>query len=114
MKNNTWLYAIIISIECNNEISSIDFTKFPFTHKRQKITISDRNKLWQLYNNKQLEGKCYICYETISYNTFECGHIVPVCKGGNNSLSNMKCICGPCNKDCGIMNLEEYKLLLVN
>lgn len=113
MKNNTWLDAIIISIECDIKISSLDFTKFPFIKKRDKIAISDKNKLWKQYNNT-LEGKCYICNENITYNTFECGHIVPVFKGGTNSLSNMKCICRDCNKDCGIMNLEEYKLLVVN
>jgi hypothetical protein len=113
MKNNTWLDAIIIAVESNSNISSIDFSKYPFTKKRTKIPITHRKKLWETQSNN-LNSTCYICENSISFHTFECGHIIPVFKGGNNSIENMKCICRDCNRDCGIMNLDKYKLLVNN
>lgn len=112
MSNNRWLDAIIISIESNSAVCSIDFSKYPFTTKRYKIPITDKKKLWESQSNN-LDSICYICSVSISFYNFECGHIIPVFKGGNNSISNMKCICRDCNRDCGIMNLEDYKSLII-
>jgi len=111
MKNNTWLDAIIIAIESNSKISSLDFTKYPFNKKRTKIPINHKKKLWETQSTN-LNSTCFVCQTSISFHNFECGHIKPVFKGGDNSIENMKCLCRDCNRDCGIMNLDEYKLLV--
>jgi 5-methylcytosine-specific restriction endonuclease McrA len=113
MKNNNWIKAIIMSIESNKKISDLDYTKFPFTVKRHKITSSDRDKLWKTQSDT-LCSNCYVCKDDITYRSFQCGHVVPVFSGGDNSISNMKCICPSCNTNMGVMNLEEYKLLVKN
>jgi hypothetical protein len=113
MIDNNWLNAIVMSMETGTHIKDIDYTQYPFTRKRKKITSTDRDKLWKT-QSISLEGVCYICNNPITRSTFQCGHIIPVFKGGDNHISNMKCICGICNNDCGIMNLEEYKLLVKN
>ena len=46
------------------------------------------------------------------YENFECGHIIPVSKGGTNIVSNLKPICSACNKSMNNSNLEEFKAQL--
>jgi len=77
---------------------------------RIPIPIELRKKVWGCGN---LNSKCYCCNEPISFTDFECGHIVPVSKGGKTVLENLRPICRNCNSDMKTMNLEEYKTLLV-
>ncbi len=73
------------------------------------MSISSKNNL--------LKSPCYVCYEEIDYDTFECGHIKSLFYGGKTCLNNLVAICRCCNNDMGIKNLELYKKelkLLVN
>ena len=54
-------------------------------------------------------GKCFVCEKDIDYDEFECGHVTAAFWGGNQSLNNLEPICGPCNRDMGVENLNEYK-----
>jgi len=73
---------------------------------RIKITKSLRKLVW---NNDSMKSKCYCCKKEISYDDFECGHIIPSIKGGETTLNNLKPICKTCNNDMGTENLEIYK-----
>ncbi len=81
---------------------------------RPKILKSMRNKVWA--KNKQNTatiGQCYVCEEHIYPSDFECGHIVPVCRGGLTVIENLEAICKDCNSQMGRMNLLEYKASVV-
>ncbi len=41
----------------------------------------------------------------------ECGHIVAHALGGEITFNNLQPTCKTCNRDMGVMNLNEYKLL---
>lgn len=77
---------------------------------RKSIPKSLKNKVWDKYiGKKKGEGQCYCCAKTIDSKDFECGHVLAVCKGGTNTLENLRPICGCCNKSMGSQNLESFK-----
>jgi hypothetical protein len=77
-----------------------------------KVPKSLKNRLWDTtFGAAAGEGKCYVCNTTINSKTFEAGHVVAVAKGGPTTLTNLKCICSPCNKSMGTQNLEIFKAI---
>ncbi len=76
---------------------------------REKITKLLRRAVW---DSKSTEKTCYCCGDTIYSDTFHCGHVIPVSKGGETKKENLRAICAGCNGDMGTMNLEEYKELI--
>jgi 5-methylcytosine-specific restriction endonuclease McrA len=79
---------------------------------RPKITKKLRMNVWKKYGINNLNQPCFCCGVDISFNQFECGHVIPISKGGSTTVDNLEPICGECNKDMGNMNLMEYKVLL--
>lgn len=58
----------------------------------------------------KVEGKCYCCKtRTIHVMDFQVGHNKAVAKGGNDNISNLRPICGPCNRGMGTMSIEKYR-----
>lgn len=78
---------------------------------RAPISKPLRKEVW---NSILMDGKCYCCDQPITFDNFECGHIVAVSKGGKATFSNLKPICRPCNMDMRNTNLEEYRISLKN
>ena len=59
---------------------------------------------------KKTESKCPVCgLRTISFDNFDCGHILSVFNGGTDSVDNLKPICRPCNQAMGTTNLNDFK-----
>jgi len=82
----------------------------PINVASRKIGKSKRRKVWEKRNMKEsMIGKCFVCEKDIDYDEFECGHVTAAFWGGNQSLNNLEPICGPCNRDMGVENLNEYK-----
>lgn len=40
---------------------------------------------------------------------FQVGHNKAVAKGGNDNISNLRPICGPCNRGMGTKSIEKYR-----
>ena len=77
--------------------------------KRERIPSALRVAVWNHYNGKIYEAKCYTnCGEIITAHNFECGHIIADSKGGTVELSNLRPICSNCNKSMGNKNMEEF------
>lgn len=78
-----------------------------------RIPISKmlRDKVWRSYNGDKLDGSCYVCDSSVTYNSFECGHVISVWRGGETTFDNLKPICSVCNKSMETMNLETFKKL---
>jgi len=78
--------------------------------KRQKISKSDRKKVWEReYGKDNEKGVCQVCKKNeLNTETFECGHIVSHSNGGTSHITNLRPICGPCNKRMGSKNWNEF------
>ena len=106
-KNFEWIESIVYKI--NNKLQYHQMNHISLKYNHIKIKKPLKKLVWTSFNDKSLEGKCYVCSRNIDYDTFECGHIISVFKGGTTTLTNLKPICSSCNKDMGVHNLEEYK-----
>lgn len=83
-------------------------------HIRKKPNQKLKNLVWNKRNGDKTlnEGKCYVCEEQLSFKNMQCGHIISYYHGGKTELENLEPICGDCNRDMGINNLNEYKNLI--
>lgn len=105
-RNNEWVYLIKEMIDNDNNV-----IKLPPSNSMRRKTIPQRlrTQVWKKRNPISTSGKCYVCNEDITYDDFNCGHIISVHHGGGTILSNLEPICGSCNRDMNIMNLNDYK-----
>lgn len=74
-----------------------------------KIPYSIRKQIWLKYNGDTIDnGKCFVCQMKLSYDQFECGHVIPESLGGACIADNLRPVCKKCNSDMGQMNLDLY------
>lgn len=78
--------------------------------KRKRIPISIRKKVWTKHF-QLIKGECFCCQKELYMDDFECGHIIPVKDGGQNTIDNLEPVCRQCNQDMGTINLNVYKQL---
>lgn len=97
-----------MKIVCNACVKK-HITKKETKPKRIPLPPHVRLAVWRQHIGDRTSGPCYVCKRTLDIFSFECGHIVSVRDGGDNSISNLRVVCGPCNKSCGAMNMNEYK-----
>ena len=113
-KNYEWLdlaiYALINSYNID-EIGMKFFQDILIKNDRKTIPYELKKKVWNKYNNNEMNGKCYVCDKKIDFRDMECGHIVAHALGGEITFNNLQPTCKTCNRDMGVMNLNEYKLL---
>ena len=62
-----------------------------------------REKLWE-----EATGHCIYCGKPLRLEEMEIDHIIPLCKGGDNSYGNKVCSCPGCNALKAGMSLEEF------
>lgn len=81
------------------------------TEKRRQIDKNTRDAVWIKYMGNKVEGKCYCCkLRTIHITDFQVGHNKAFAKGGSDNISNLRPICGPCNRGMGAkMSIEKYR-----
>jgi len=101
-----WIERIFDKLKYNKSYNDMNHYSYSY---RPKITKKLRNSIW---NCEFTKSNCYCCNDIIEYDTFECGHVIPLIFGGNTTLDNLKKICASCNSDMGRMNLEDYKKLI--
>ena len=64
-----------------------------------------RNLVWKLFG----VDICQICDNVnMSYDNFECGHIISEHNGGGTTIDNLRPICRPCNSSMGRSNLIPW------
>ena len=78
--------------------------------KSKRIPATIRNMVWNFYIGKEIKkGLCFCCNsEDISSANFQCGHIISKKNGGNETIENLRPICGLCNKSMGAQNMEIF------
>ncbi len=78
--------------------------------KRKAISKDLRSQVWIKYMGDKVEGKCYCCgMTTISVHDYQVGHNKAVAKGGKDHISNLRPICGLCNRGMKTKTIEWYK-----
>ena len=77
---------------------------------RKPIGKSLRDQVWLKYMGNKAQGKCYCCkIRPIHMTDFQVGHNKAVAKGGKNNISNLRPICGPCNRGMRTKSIEWYR-----
>lgn len=106
-----WVDRIVYKTQNNVNYMNMNHIS---TDTRIKIKAKLRKSVWTKYNKSSLNGICNVCEDPIEYDNFQCGHIKSVFYNGKTMLNNLVPICGKCNLDMGIKNLEEYKKELMD
>lgn len=76
---------------------------------RKTIPKTLKNQVWDQYIGKDKGiGLCECCKKKIDSKHFECGHIIAVAEGGDDTIDNLRPICGLCNKSMGKMNMTDF------
>lgn len=81
---------------------------------RKKIPKALREHVWIVYCGEKFKHKCIVtwCENIITPFNFDVGHNVPVSKGGENNLNNLRPICSNCNKSMSdTYTIEEFSKL---
>lgn len=77
---------------------------------RKPIGKPLRDQVWLKYMGNKAQGKCYCCrIRMIHITDFQVGHNKAVVRGGKNNISNLRPICGPCNRGMGTKSIEWYR-----
>jgi 5-methylcytosine-specific restriction endonuclease McrA len=74
-----------------------------------KIPQALREQVWLAFcGDKWFKHKCLVtwCENIITPFNFEVGHNIPESKGGATDISNLRPICGKCNRSMG----DEYTI----
>ena len=75
----------------------------------KKIEKHLRRKVWDTQHaDLSLKGKCAVCRNELDYDNFVCGHVESRFFGGATVLSNLRPVCGECNQDMGVENMNSY------
>jgi 5-methylcytosine-specific restriction endonuclease McrA len=100
-----WLDRIFDKVYNNNDYNSQEHY---VRNKRFSIPKELRSKCWEQYNDS-LNGKCYVCCNSLRYTEMHAGHVNPVYYGGKNTIDNLRPICLSCNLSMGTQNLYDFK-----
>lgn len=79
-------------------------------YNKKTIKKAVRHQVWNTYIGKHSGvDKCFVCQsDEITPFNFECGHVVSEKHGGAQTISNLKPICGGCNKSIGTENMNDF------
>lgn len=105
-----WIEMSLYLIKHKKHVSQIELSLF--NCDRMKIPKMLRNQVWMKRNGNIMEGKCFVCDAILQFENMECGHVIPHVYNGTLTLDNLEPICKTCNRDMGIMNMNEYKSIL--
>lgn len=82
-----------------------------------KINTYHRNheySKWQVF--RKTRGRCIYCeleFSDIHDPRFTLEHLIPISRGGHDDLSNVFPCCKKCNTSRGSMELNKWRLLLI-
>ena len=116
LEKNVRHESVKIALEKINAKSTCRFYLGCFWLKPLKNSLSQvvRRDCWKNYLQTIPENKgeilCYCCErQMIDAHNFEAGHVISFRNGGSNHASNLRPICGVCNKSMGTRNMEDFR-----
>lgn len=110
-----WLdIALYILSKGHKTIDKVQLNLSDFASEtRTRIPYYVREHVWKkIHMNTCDDGICYCCESSLKFVNMECGHIIAHSLGGKSCVDNFMPICKTCNRDMGIMNLYDYKMML--
>lgn len=69
--------------------------------KNRKLQFKINNKLKKVLTKDIFISPCCYCRKAFLISDLTIEHLVPLCLGGTNELSNVDLACGPCNQSRG-------------
>jgi hypothetical protein len=85
--------------------------KIKVKYFRKGIPKSVKRDVWEKYIGDVTKADCPCCkIRTIHILSFDCGHVVAVKNGGDNSIYNLRPICKDCNGAMRTRNMEEFAI----
>ena len=72
--------------------------------KRHKLTAAERREIYDKCDNH-----CAYCGEYIRYEDMQVDHVMPLHKGGADSIDNMLPACRSCNHYKSTLTLEQFR-----
>ena len=81
---------------------SVIVLKSYVSKRRFTLTLNRRNVIWR---DKSV---CQYCGNKYSYDFLTMDHVIPQCKGGEDSWTNLVTCCKRCNSDKGFKSLKEF------
>ena len=98
-------------------MSETEPDEFPGYQRRIVKTVSRPNALTRRYVQMRAQGRCELCglkapFEVNGEPYLEIDHIIPLSKGGTNSIDNLAAVCPNCNaRKSNLMNQEMIDTL---
>jgi len=81
---------------------SVIVLKSYVSKRRFSLTLNRRNVIWRDNN------VCQYCGNRYGYDFLTMDHIIPQCKGGEDSWTNLVACCKDCNSAKGFKSLKEF------
>ena len=72
--------------------------------KRHKLTAAERREIYD-----KCDGHCAYCGEYIRYEDMQVDHVMPLRKGGADSIDNMLPACRSCNHYKSTLTIEQFR-----
>lgn len=80
------------------ERQSLQRRSYLATARAKRLDVIGRWTVDDVYALLKLQKKqCACCSVKLLFTVFDVDHIVPLCKGGENTASNLQLLCKPCN-----------------
>lgn len=77
--------------------------------KKKSVPKAIRHNVWRChFGEEQAVGRCFVCTKKITQMRFECGHVVSDANGGKCTESNLRPVCGECNRSMGKKDMDVY------
>ena len=83
------------------------------TLTKLKIPKKIREESWKMHIGDTIQGICYSCNDPIKFSNFQTGHILSKYEASLLSIDNLRPICSHCNLSCGIMNINDFKKMII-
>lgn len=93
--------------------------RIDYRGRKYKLAPIDRPALWRWFYELYLKAfRCGYCDVELTYDSadqervFSFDHVVPISKGGDNSVGNLELACNPCNAVKSRMNAGTFQKMV--
>jgi len=78
-------------------------------HKRRAAILNAPSDDWTREEiHEAYGGRCVYCSASITLDSMDADHYIPLSKGGSNLRSNIRCSCASCNRSKGNKMPEDF------
>lgn len=63
---------------------------------------------WRKYIGNAMDGECWCCADSISFEKWHAGHVIPASKGGPDTVANLRPLCQGCNLSMSNKHMADF------